>query len=156
MMLLPKLCSFGLLTEIVSRLDTPPNESPATELIVDMIRSRLDNRDANQEPVPPVCKLLIDDLQVCHVPCQKLFSVADPVGKAHSVRLFPKETCTCPASSTCCHIMAAKKSIGLETVHRRTISLTQLRKNSRLYSNLYCTTENTKICLHFGNKLSNC
>lgn len=135
-------CSlFRLVTDIISTIDTLPNESPAPELIVDMIRSWLDNRDTNQEPVSPVCKLLIDDLQVSHVSCHKLFSVADPVGMANSVRLFPKETCTCPVNSTCCHIMAAKKSIGLETAQRRTLCLTQLRKNSRLYSNLYLHTD---------------
>lgn len=118
-------------TDIVSDFDGIPNESPDPESIVDIIRSRLDNRETNHEPLAPVCTLLADDLNVCLVPGHKTFSVADQIGVAHSVRLFPKETCTCPANSTCCHIVAAKKTIGLETLQRRTICLTQLRKNAR-------------------------
>ena len=108
------------------------SESPDPETIVDTIRARLNNHGTDKQLVSPVCNILSSDLRVCHVPAHKVFSVANPTGLAHSVQLFPKETCTCPSTSTCCHIIAAKRSIGLETDRRRPVCLTQLRKNSRL------------------------
>jgi len=48
------------------------------------------------------------------------------------VRLFPKTTCSCPATSCCYHILAAKRAIGLDVVvKRKTVNLTQLRRNTR-------------------------
>jgi SWIM zinc finger len=48
------------------------------------------------------------------------------------VQLYPRATCSCPAKSACYHIAAAKLSIGMsEETSRRTLSLTQLRKNKR-------------------------
>ena len=50
----------------------------------------------------------------------------------HVVTLHPKETCFCPSTTKCYRISAAKMAIGKqEDVTRRTLSLTQLRKNSR-------------------------
>ena len=50
----------------------------------------------------------------------------------HVVTLHPKETCSCPSTTECYHIMAAKMAIGKqEDVKRKTLSLAQLRKNSR-------------------------
>ena len=53
--------------------------------------------------------------------------------RPHVVTLFPKERCSCPATTTCYHILAARMSIGLseEQQPQRRINLTQLRKNSR-------------------------
>ena len=48
------------------------------------------------------------------------------------VRLFPAQTCSCPAQSNCYHVLAAKLSVGI--IHadsRRPLNLTQLRKNKR-------------------------
>ncbi len=48
------------------------------------------------------------------------------------VRLFPTPTCSCPAKGRCYHVVAACMSIGIhEAPPRRTINLTQLRKNVR-------------------------
>ena len=47
------------------------------------------------------------------------------------VKLFPKQTCSCPSTSECYHIIAAKLSIGLESQSEKKINLTQLRKNIR-------------------------
>ena len=50
--------------------------------------------------------------------------------KPHVVTLFPKEHCSCPATSQCYHIVAAKLSIGKsdETKSKVKCNLTQLRK----------------------------
>ena len=53
-------------------------------------------------------------------------------GNAHAIRLFPKESCTCPSSGICYHIIAAKLSIGMSVqpcAHK--VNLTQLRRNAR-------------------------
>ena len=53
-------------------------------------------------------------------------------GNAHAVRLYPKESCTCPSTGLCYHIMAVKLSIGMNvSPESRTVNLTQLRRNTR-------------------------
>ena len=49
------------------------------------------------------------------------------------VRLFPRESCSCPSSGTCYHILAVKISIGSETnlMKHRTVNLNMLRKRTR-------------------------
>ena len=41
-------------------------------------------------------------------------------GISHAVKLFPAEACSCPSTSRCYHIIAARLSIGLsaEDVHK--------------------------------------
>lgn len=132
-----------LAADIANTFDSIPNESPPPDVLVDTIRNRLNNPDGAHESVPSVCNVLIDDLNVCHVPQHKSFSVADPVGTAHSVRLFPKESCTCPSNSSCCHILAVRKSIGMDTSRRRTICLTQLSADMMVVISWMLST-----CLH--------
>ena len=48
------------------------------------------------------------------------------------VRLFPTATCSCPAKTNCYHVLAAKMAVGITSnTQKRTLSLTQLRKNIR-------------------------
>ena len=51
----------------------------------------------------------------------------------HVVTLFPKETCSCPSTTECYHILAAKMNIGQEEQKERLrrLNLTQLRRNAR-------------------------
>ena len=53
--------------------------------------------------------------------------------RPHVVTLFPKETCSCPSTTTCCHILVAKMSLGVDqkqqSQHR--VNLTQLWRNAR-------------------------
>jgi len=70
-------------------------------------------------------------LKVVHVPEHQCFSVSTRTGVVHSVKLFPKESCTCPVSKSCCHIQAAKSSVGISSAGDRQINLGQLRRNSR-------------------------
>ena len=50
----------------------------------------------------------------------------------HVVTLHPKETCSCPSTTQCYHILAAKMGIGSqEDPKPKRINLTQLYKNSR-------------------------
>lgn len=83
------------------------------------------------ENIPPAVQLVSKTGSVRHVAEQQIFTVDVADGKIHACRLFPKESCTCPSNTTCCHIIAAKESIGLSVTTRNVINLTQLRKNSR-------------------------
>ena len=52
--------------------------------------------------------------------------------RLYAVTLFPTETCQCPCTTRCYHIIAAMKSIGM-SIHdkkKRTINLSRLRKRS--------------------------
>ena len=54
--------------------------------------------------------------------------------RPHVVTLFPKETCSCPSTSSCYHILAAKMSIGFDYYQqspKQKLNLTQLRRNAR-------------------------
>jgi len=70
-------------------------------------------------------------LRVTHVSDLAIFNVTDSDNRTHAVSLFPREKCTCPTSTTCCHINAAKRSIGIQTTVRKPLVLSMLRKNSR-------------------------
>ena len=96
------------------------------------IESLVNGRPAT-ENVPTTVLALAASLRVIHVPELQVFSVGGDDGQTHSVKLFPRESCTCPASTTCCHILAARKSVGLDTDshQRKTMNLSKLRRNSR-------------------------
>ena len=100
---------------------------PAT--IVDELQDAAQN--IKLEQIPASVRVLSNVLVVCHVPDQQVFTVSAPDGRVHAVRLFPNQNCTCPASTTCCHVLAAKRSIGLECSERKVVNLTKLRRNSR-------------------------
>ena len=61
-----------------------------------------------------------------------VFTVAGTM-EPRVVRLFPTTSCSCPASSQCYHVLAAKMAIGLQdnAEPTRRINLTQLRRNKR-------------------------
>lgn len=74
----------------------------------------------------------MDNNLITHNPSLGVFTVLGTSGNPQAVRLFPKESCSCPSTTQCYHILAAKMSIGLENVAcKRKINLTQLRRNTR-------------------------
>lgn len=79
----------------------------------------------------------IHDKSITLVPEMQGFMIKGTTGKKYAVTLFPKETCQCPSTGRCYHIIAARLSIGLEAEDdkKRICNLTQLRKNSRLRKN---------------------
>lgn len=90
------------------------------------------NLPLKSQPIPPVVNLMsTTTISVRHVPEQRIFTVEGADRKVHACRLFPHETCTCPAHTTCCHIIAAKRSIGINVEKRKVLNLTQLRRNAR-------------------------
>ena len=77
-------------------------------------------------------KKVVDEGKVVHNPQLKVFTVIG-TNQPHAVTLFPKETCTCPSTTSCYHILAAKMSIGMnvQTIPSRWI-LRELRRKARL------------------------
>jgi len=60
-----------------------------------------------------------------------VFTVAGTL-EPRVVKLFPSITCSCPSKSGCYHVKAAQLAIGMkETISRKPLNLTQLRKNKR-------------------------
>jgi len=120
------LCCYNLRADVpTSDINLPKPDDIYTEL------HHAVSSSGSDAPVPPVVSLLATTNNVRHVHEQQAFTIEGPDGTIHAVRLFPTETCTCPASTTCCHIVAAKKSIGLDCKERRILNLSKLRKNSR-------------------------
>jgi hypothetical protein len=77
-------------------------------------------------------RFIIDNQQISHNQSLGVFTVVGTSGNAHAVRLFPKESCTCPSTNTCYHILAVRMSVGLvEKSFKKRINLTQLRHNTR-------------------------
>ena len=76
-------------------------------------------------------RLLVDNGSVSHDPKLGTFTVIGSMGKPHVVRTFPTETCSCPSSSQCYHIIAVKISLGIPVQKRKKVNLTQLRWNAR-------------------------
>lgn len=48
-----------------------------------------------------------------------------------AVTLFPKESCSCPSSKTCCHIIVCKLMVGLNPNEKGTANLSEMRRNDR-------------------------
>ena len=75
---------------------------------------------------------VINKGHISHNQSLAVFTILGTTGKPHAVRLFPTESCTCPSTSRCYHILAARMSIGLEdNSKQKKINLTQLRRNTR-------------------------
>ena len=78
------------------------------------------------------CRLIIEKKQISHNQSLGVFTVIGTTGNPHAIRMFPKESCTCPSTGRCYHIIAVRMSIGLEDVNsQRKVNLTQLRRNTR-------------------------
>lgn len=73
--------------------------------------------------------------KVIHVPQMTSFMVEGLTGQKYAVSLFPKESCQCPSSTTCYHILAAKLSVNLPIEGmKKQHYLTILRRNARCRS----------------------
>lgn len=79
-----------------------------------------------------VYRALLDSGKICHNPSLGCFTVIGTAGSGHVVKLHPKESCTCPSSSTCYHVLAVKLSIGIDVPTKKVkVNLSQLHRNTR-------------------------
>ena len=78
-------------------------------------------------------RLILQSGKISFDPKLHLFNVLGSGDRPYVVRLFPRESCSCPSSGTCYHILAVKISIGTETnlMKHRTVNLTMLCKRTR-------------------------
>lgn len=77
-------------------------------------------------------RLIIENNKISHNVKLGVFTVIGTTGNPHAVRLFPKESCTCPSNDLCYHLIAAKLSIGMNVQScSRRVNLSQLRQNTR-------------------------
>ncbi|XP_053392535.1 uncharacterized protein LOC123532398 isoform X1 [Mercenaria mercenaria] len=84
----------------------------------------------------------IADNGIVLVPAMGAFMVNGSNDKKYSVTIFPKETCSCPATSRCYHIIAAMMSVGMPIPdEKKVFNLTQLRKNCRPKHSKKCGTK---------------
>ena len=106
---------------------------PATDVaaLFDDIKSKLQMHEHGTETVPNSVAAIGQEMMVTHVPAQQSFQVSLPNGNVHAVRLFPKQSCTCPATTTCSYICAVMRTVGLPLEQRKTLQLTELRRNVR-------------------------
>ena len=79
-----------------------------------------------------MAEAVIANNKICFIPEMKAFGVEGTRGDKYIVSLFPQEKCACPATTTCYHIMAARKQVGLKIeAPKKSVSLSQLATNSR-------------------------
>lgn len=97
------------------------------DAVIDDLRKRL-QADPNTVKIPVILSVQADDFSVTHAPAKAAFLEDGPI---YEVTIFPKESCSCPVPSTCCHVIAAKRSIGLECEPRRKLNLSELLKRKR-------------------------
>ena len=80
----------------------------------------------------PLVKAIIQNKGVIHVPEMQCFLVKGTKDARYAVQLFSKQTCRCPSTSQCYHIVAAKMSIGMsQGIPDEKVNLAQLGRNSR-------------------------
>ena len=60
-----------------------------------------------------------------------VFNVKGTSGVTGVVTIFPKESCSCPSTSSCHHILAVKLSLGAHSEKPSTRNLTCLRSKTR-------------------------
>ena len=98
----------------------------------------------------PAVAVMSTMIRVRHVPEEQVFTVTGQDGAVHACRLFPTESCTCPCSTVCCHIIAAKRSIGLEVTKRRVVKLSTLRRNARfIFSLLFTISDSVAVIYEY-------
>ena len=95
------------------------------------IQSLIDSFPSFDTSQHALAEYVLDNNLITLVPTQGAFIVQDRSGK-YCVTLFPKESCQCPSTTTCFHILAAKMSIGQEPIEKRPIvNLRLLTKKKR-------------------------
>ncbi|CAG2248169.1 unnamed protein product [Mytilus edulis] len=78
-----------------------------------------------------LARLTVENDNVPFVQQQKAFMVKGTQGNIYAVTLLPKETCQCPSTTQCYHILAAKLFLGDETDNKlKFMNLKQLTRRN--------------------------
>ena len=68
-----------------------------------------------QKTPTALAQKIVDEDRIEFVPKLKYYTVRTENGNLYNVQLFPKEKCWCGATITCCHILAARIYVGIDT-----------------------------------------
>ena len=137
---------FKLATDFVSFARGPDEvkliESVPPQSIVERVRTeevhRIESSGLEEQAVTRYpssqdarASLVVTEDRISFDPKLGVFVVQNSEGRHHAVTLFPKQSCTCPSTGECYHIISAKMSLGMETKQTNTVvNLSQLRKNT--------------------------
>ena len=139
-----------IVQQIKSRTTVLPSSSSST---VSVSQDDLQSETAtNQQPqeVPSIlarARNVIENNKIsfnAQKPQMQIFNVEGTQGDVRVVKLHPKETCSCPASGTCYHIMAAKLSLGIKEI--------PTTKENRIFTKLYKSAKGKKASVKSGRK----
>ena len=83
-----------------------------------------------------LAELVVKEHRITSVTSMNCYVVKSHEGKCYAITLSPKESCQCPSTSVCHHVLAAKIMAGTYTYteSRKSINLSELKKRSRSYS----------------------
>ena len=106
----------GNITQIEElHTDVPPNDLPTRSLTI--------HARAQQ---------LLEFNQISFDPKLHVFTVKGSSGVPRVVAVFPKESCSCPSTNGCYHLLVVKLSLGVQSTNSySTRNLTRLRTNTR-------------------------
>ena len=114
--------------KIVQQIKDALNSSPTTQSVTPNTSISKETQSLTQYER---AKRVIDENRISMDPKLHTFTIMGSTCP-HVVTLYPKETCSCPSTTQCYHIKAAKMSVGQDSLSgRRQLNLSQLRKNSR-------------------------
>jgi len=75
--------------------------------------------------------LIINNNDISFNPKMRIFIVKGTKEVPRMATLFPKQSCTCPSTGECYHVLAIKISLGMATGREGVNNLTKLRINGR-------------------------
>uniref|UniRef100_A0A1X7UTF2 SWIM-type domain-containing protein n=1 Tax=Amphimedon queenslandica TaxID=400682 RepID=A0A1X7UTF2_AMPQE len=81
--------------------------------------------------VSTIFRFTLENKNISHNQGLGIFTVLDISGIPHAVPLFATESCSCPSTTKCCHIIAVKMRFGLmDPDGNMKLNLTQVRRNT--------------------------
>ena len=81
--------------------------------IVDENEKDEQNKSTTNNILPSSQMMIVDNNKCIYQPEMKVFTVQGTCD-VHAVKLFPKQSCTCPAKSECYHVLSAKLYMGMD------------------------------------------
>ena len=97
---------------------------------------KIPQRDEKSTSQVYLARTVIKEQRISNVPAQQSFLVSSSTNSQmkYAVKLFPNETCSCPSSSSCHHILAARIAVGINDSpksNKTKINLSKLTKKNK-------------------------
>ena len=134
-------CSISSENSVEASAEEPIIEEPVSE---EPIREEPVSQGVSEEPIseqhetnPKIsssyagASMIVKDNGISFDPKMHVFNVKGTSEVVRVVTIFPRESCSCPSTSGCYHILAVKLSLGIQFIEKKsTRNLTKLRKNT--------------------------